>query len=182
MERVPRSEAENERPNLEATLTAALEWSNYDLWLSRMSHTILVALDGSRRAEAVLGPASEFAVGCGGTLVLLRTVEPVPPSGSEELYLPERLTHRAREERLNQAESYLAVLRENLSRTGMPIRTRVAYGDAVDAIARTAEREGATFIAIACERPTGLTTMLCRDVVTRLLHRVDQSLIVVKPG
>lgn len=112
-----------------------------------MYGTILVPLDGSKRAEAILPHAQDLAERHGATVILLRVVEPVPirvgPEGAYSL-LPEDLEGWAK-----QAQSYLSVLQDQYREKGIEVQTRVVYGSPVEAITEAAKSEGADLIAMA---------------------------------
>ena len=143
-----------------------------------MYNTILVPLDGSKRAEAILCHVRDLARRYEATVVLLQVVEPVPLSGGlEESYtvLPEDF-----ERWTKQAESYLATLQEEFREEGIEARTRVVSGPVVNAIIRAAEREGVDLIAMASHGRTGLSQVFYGSVAAGVLHRVDRPLLLIR--
>ena len=119
-----------------------------------MYSIILVPLDGSRRAEAILRHVGDLAGRCGATVIFLRVVEPVPLSvGLKGAYT---VLREEFERRTKQAESYLAALQGEYHEKGNEVRIHVVHGSAVEAIIKTAEREGADLIAMASHGRTGL--------------------------
>jgi nucleotide-binding universal stress UspA family protein len=143
-----------------------------------MYNTILVPLDGSKRAEAILRHAEDLAGRYGATVILLRVVEPVPLStGLEGAYM---VLQAESERRTEQAESYLAALQGEYREKGIEVRTCVVQGSAVEAILKTAESEGADLIAMASHGRTGLSQVFYGSVAAGVLHRVDRPLLLIR--
>ena len=143
-----------------------------------MYNTILVPLDGSKRAEAILPHVEDLARRYGATVIFLRVVEPVPLSvGLEGAYslLPEDF-----ERWTKQAESYLVALQGKYREKGIEAQTRVVHGSAVEAITETAEREGADLIAMASHGRTGLSQVFYGSVAAGVLHRVERPLLLIR--
>ena len=143
-----------------------------------MYHTILVPLDGSKRAEAILRHVEDLAGRYSAMVIFLRVVEPVPlrvgPEGAHTVLLEEL------ELRIEQAESYLAALQGKYREKGMQVGTRIAHGSAVEAIIKTAEQEGADLIAMASHGRTGLSQVFYGSVAAGVLHRVDRPLLLIR--
>jgi nucleotide-binding universal stress UspA family protein len=143
-----------------------------------MYNTILVPLDGSKRAEAILRHVEDLAGRCGATVIFLNVVEPVPgsvgPEGARTV-LREEFERRTR-----QAESYLSVLQEEFCKKGIEAQTRVVYGSPVEAITETAESEGADLIAMASHGRTGLPRVFYGSAAAGVLHRVDRPLLLIR--
>ena len=143
-----------------------------------MYETILVPLDGSKRAEAILRHVEDLAGRYGAKVVFLRVVELVPmDTGLEGA---STLIWQEVERRGKQAESYLAALQEKYSDRGIEVRTSVVHGSAVEAITKTAEREGADLIAMASHGRTGLAQVFYGSVAAGVLHRMDRPLLLVR--
>ena len=144
-----------------------------------MYNTILVPLDGSKRAEAILPHVEELAQRYDARVIFLQVVESIPiivgPEGALVTLRQEEL-----ERRTKQAESYLAALQGEFRKKGIEARTRVAYGPVVEAIINAAEREGADLIAIASHGRSGLSQVFYGSVAAGVLHRVDRPLLLVR--
>ena len=143
-----------------------------------MYKTILVPLDGSKRAEAILPHVKDLAGRYGATVIFLRVVEPVPVRvGLEGAYslLAEDLDLWAK-----QAESYLSALQDQYREKGIEVRIRVVQGSAVEAITEIAESEGADLIAMASHGRTGLRRVFYGSVAAGVLHRVDRPLLLIR--
>jgi nucleotide-binding universal stress UspA family protein len=111
-------------------------------------------------------------------VIFLRVVEPVPLNvGLEGAYT---VLREEFERRTKQAESYLAALQGEYREKGNEVRIRVVHGSAVEAIIKTAEREGADLIAMASHGRTGLPRVFYGSVVGGVLHRVDRPLLLIR--
>ena len=143
-----------------------------------MYSAILVPLDGSKRAEAILPHVEELARRYGAIVIFLRVVEPVPLSvGLEGAYT---VLWEEFERRTEQAESYLAALQGKYREKGIKVRIRVVRGSAVETIVKTAEREGADLIAMASHGRTGFPRVFYGSVAAGVLHRVDRPLLLIR--
>jgi nucleotide-binding universal stress UspA family protein len=143
-----------------------------------MYHTILVPLDGSKRAEAILSHVKDLAGRYGATVILLCVVEPVPFSiGYETSYV---VLREDLERRTKEAESYLAGLQGEFCEKGIQAQTSVVSGPVVDAIIKAAEREGADLIALASHGRSGLSQVFYGSVAAGVLHRIDRPLLLIR--
>lgn len=143
-----------------------------------MYRTILVPLDGSKRAEAILPHVESLARCDDAVVILLQVIQPVFPSaGLEGIYaaLPAVF-----EQQTEQAESYLAEVQARLKEKGIKAETRVAFGAFVEEIINTAEAESADLIAMASHGRGGLSRVFYGSVAAGMLHRVDRPLLLVR--
>jgi nucleotide-binding universal stress UspA family protein len=144
-----------------------------------MYTTILVPLDGSKRAEAILCHVEELARRYGARVVFLQVVEPVPlMAGPEYTYVA--VQQDTIEQQKRQAEAYLASLAGEFRQKGIEAETRLAYGPVVEAILDAAEREGVDLIAMASHGRSGLTQVFYGSVAAGVLHRIDRPLLLVR--
>jgi len=139
-----------------------------------MYNTILVPLDGSKRAENVLPHVEELAHCYDAEVILLRVAEPPDVAVGVNLYL------REGERRTKQATSYLSALQVEFREKGIETRIRVAHGPIVEAILGVAEDEGADLIAMASHGRSGLSRVFYGSVAAGVLHRVDRPLLIVR--
>jgi nucleotide-binding universal stress UspA family protein len=144
-----------------------------------MYQKILVPLDGSMRAEAVLPHVEELAHRCMSSVILVRVVDMTPPIGAAEKAYA-MLRQRGLERQTREAESYLAARQGEFREKGIEVRTRVIYGPPVEAIAKTAVREDVDLIAIASHGQSGLARVFYGSVAAGLLQRVDRPLLLIR--
>ena len=144
-----------------------------------MFKTILVPLDGSKRAEAILPHVENLARRYRAKVVFLQIVEPPPfVTGIEGVMWPPR--DREVEQWTKEAESYLAALQRDFDKKGIKARTCVGHGPVVQTIINTAEREGANLIAIASHGRTGLSKVFYGSVAAGMLQRIDRPLLLIR--
>lgn len=144
-----------------------------------MYKTILVPLDGSRRAEAILPHVEEIAQRYGGRVVFVRVIEPIPyvmgPEGTPMMLHEHELDQRRRD-----AKSYLVGKSGQFREKGIETKWEILHGPVVQAITDAAEKESADLIAIASHGRSGLSQCFYGSVAAGVLNRVDRPLLVVR--
>ena len=144
-----------------------------------MYNTILVPLDGSRRAEAILPHIEEAAHRYNAKIVFLQVVTPAfSMTGTQpdqyELWV------KANEQATQEAEEYLSALQGEFREKGIQAKTEIAYGAVIEAILTAAEREKADLIAMASHGRTGLEYVFYGSVAAGVLHRIDRPLLMIR--
>jgi nucleotide-binding universal stress UspA family protein len=143
-----------------------------------MYNTILVPLDGSKRAERILGHVEDLARRYEATVVLMRVIGPAPATlGLETSYV---ILQEEFERRVKRAKSYLAALQRAFHVKGIEAKTCIDQGPVVDAIINAAKREGADLIAIASHGRSGLSQVFYGSVAAGVLHRADRPLLLIR--
>lgn len=145
-----------------------------------MYSTILVPLDGSKRAEAILPFVEDLAQRYNARLVFLSVLDSVhfavEPLGVSDMAVVlmeiERQTH--------EVESYLVDLQGAFQEKGFEAQVRFIPGAVVETILDTAEREGADLIAMASHGRTGLARAFYGSVAAGVLHRIDRPLLLIR--
>ncbi len=141
--------------------------------------TILVPLDGSKRADAILPHVEELAQRYEAEVVFVRVLEPIPyVSGPEGT--PVTLREQELELRRKDAEQYLKARRGEFMEKGIEAKGVVFQGPVVEAITDAAEREGADLIAIASHGRSGLAQCFYGSVAAGVLNRADRPLLVIR--
>jgi len=144
-----------------------------------MYNYILVPLDGSERAEAILSHVEELAKRYDAQVILLQVVEGAPlPIGPEGAPVP--LGKQELERLTEEALSYLTTVQERLQAQDIDARTAIYYGPVVQAIIRAADCECADLIAMASHGRTGMSQVFYGSVAAGVLHRVDRPLLLVR--
>lgn len=144
-----------------------------------MYKTILVPLDGSKRAETILPHVEQLAQHYGATVILLQVVEPTPrAAGLEPDHAALYLQQLQRQE--TETEAYLEALQAEFRAKGIESRTCMVSGPVVERVLDAAEREGADLIAMASHGRTGLGQVLYGSVAAGVLHRVDRPLLLIR--
>ena len=144
-----------------------------------MYKTILVPVDGSKRAEAILLHVEELVQRYEAKVVFVRVLEPIPyVSGPEGT--PVAIREQELELRRKDAERYLKAREGEFREKGIEAKGVVYQGPVVEAITNAAEREEADLIAIASHGRSGLTQCFYGSVAAVVLHRADRPLLVIR--
>ena len=106
-----------------------------------MYNTILVPLDGSKRAEKILHHVEDLAQRYHATVVFLQAELYPTVIGHDSIYPV--FEQQAIEQQRQEIETYLAARQGEFGEKGIETRTRIVYGPVVEAIINAAEREGA---------------------------------------
>lgn len=142
-----------------------------------MYQTVLVPLDGSKRAEAILPHVEELAGRYKAQVVFLQVIELVPYVTEASFFdlSQETFTQWAAE-----AQAYLAGIQGKFREKGIETRTRVESGPVVETIINVAEGEGADLIAMASHGRTGLSRVFYGSIAAGVLQRVDRPLLLIR--
>lgn len=148
-----------------------------------MYKTILVPLDGSEVAEAILPHVEELAKLFGSTVILLQVME-LPhlialPKGEIYDALPQ-LTPAEVNQQLGQTRHYLDGLVARLDIDDISARPLVEYGPVVATILRVARQDEANLIAMASHGRGGLADVYYGSVAAGVLQRIDRPLLIVR--
>jgi len=136
-----------------------------------MLERIVVPLDGSLTAEAVLPFVRRFLHRTDSELILVRAVIPAPVENS--IMIADAATGAAR--------AYIKEVQERLDREGVRVKSSVHVGSAIGIILDTAEEERATMIAMATHGATGLKRILLGSVAEAVLRKSPVPVFVVRP-
>jgi nucleotide-binding universal stress UspA family protein len=127
---------------------------------------VMVPLDGSALAEAILPLVASLAQGQGLEIALLRVVPAVPPQVVEGMRHTVDTVARLRVE----AEAYLAGVAEGLTAAGWTVLTAVRVGDAAAEIVAAAREGEADLIAMTTHGRSGLKRLLFGSVAEAVLR------------
>jgi nucleotide-binding universal stress UspA family protein len=144
-----------------------------------MYKKILVPLDGSPQAEAILPHAEDLAARYGATVVFLEVVEPTVVYASPYGLYPE-IDPTETAARAEEVNAYLAAVEARFQAGGIATERRVAYGPVVSAILDAAAKEQADLIAMASHGRTGLGRWVYGSVASGVLRGVDRPLLLVR--
>ena len=148
-----------------------------------MYKKILVPLDGSKLAEAILPHVGELAHRFDANIIFLMIIEPIKVYGSIDSYVPsyETLQHH-HNMAVNKAKTYLQSLAEEFHEKSISARTIVEEGPIVSTIIEVANRETVDLIAMASHGRTGLSHVFYGSVAAGVLHRIDRPLLLIRAG
>ena len=145
-----------------------------------MFRKILVPLDGSKRAEAILPHVEDLASRYNKSLVvLLQVVEPIPVSVNLGDYVAP-LDQEELDRDFKVARTYLEKLQARLLKKGIQSRVHVVLGPVVPTIVDLAAREKVDLLALASHGRSGLAAFFYGSVAAGVLHRVDRPLLIAR--
>ncbi len=140
-----------------------------------MYQRILVPLDGSKRAEAILPQVESLAQQCGATIILLEVLEPLTHYAAT--VVPDLIAAGATQ-RTTEVRRYVHELQESLQVRGLPVSAIVKRGPVVETILDVAKEEAVDLIALASHGYSGLARFLHGSVAAEILHRVRVPLLI----
>jgi nucleotide-binding universal stress UspA family protein len=136
-----------------------------------MIERIVVPLDGSMTAEAVLPQVRRLLYRNDSEVILVRAV--VPPPAENSMMVAEAGLGAARE--------YLMGKKEALESAGARVKAVVRIGTPVGVLLEVAEEEKATLIALATHGATGLARLLMGSVAEAILRKTEIPVLAVRP-
>ena len=150
--------------------------------------TILVPLDGSELAEAVLDHVKELTKQFGTQSVditLLRACElffppynyPPPTSLSWEEYL-EYETHRCTEI----CQTYLAKIEEQLKTEGLSVRSESPAGNPAEVIIDYANKNALSLIVMSTHGRTGISRWAFGSIADKVLKGASSPILLIRPA
>lgn len=143
-----------------------------------MYDTILVPLDGSRRAEAILPHVEGVARSMGAKVLLLTAVEHrifVDADG-----IRSQMDEGDFERRSKEAKTYLENLETGIRAKDIQVESRVDFGPAVESIIKVADEAQASLIAIASHGRSGLGRVFYGSIAAGLLQTIDRPLLLIR--
>lgn len=142
-----------------------------------MYRRALVPLDGSAVAEAIIPFVLEIAGPLDIDVVLLRVLEPIPPTvleGARHVSLEDVEGRRA------QAEAYLAPIAEDLRSRGVRAETAVRRGEPAQEIVEGAREVGADLIAMTTHGRSGLRRLVFGSVAEAVLRQANVPVFLMR--
>jgi len=143
-----------------------------------MFEKILVPLDGSPLAQAILPYVTVVAKGFHSHVILLHVAET-----ALDHEVPEQKTYADETmERIRpMAENYLAGVADELRRGGIDVEAKVVGGRAVPQILEYAEQENVGLIAMSTHGRAGLTRWVMGSGVDKILRACERPVLLVRP-
>jgi nucleotide-binding universal stress UspA family protein len=139
---------------------------------------ILVPLDGSPLAQAVLPYVMVVAKGFHSRVILVHVAET-----ALDHQAPEQKTyaHETMERIRPLAEDYLAGVADEFREEGIDVETEVVKGRAAPQIAEYAEQENVDLIAMSTHGRSGLAHLAMGSHVDRILRACEQPMLLIRP-
>ncbi len=144
-----------------------------------MYKIILVPLDGSKRAEAILPHVENLSLCFDAKVILFIVAEPSLMLEYDEVIDMSKYLEK-RDLQKKETESYLASLQEEFSAKDIEVQTLIGHGPIVKAIIDAAERENADLVAMASHGRGGLSRTFYGSIAAGVLHRVDRPLLLIR--
>lgn len=144
-----------------------------------MYNNILVPMDGSQRAEAILPHVENLARRFQAKVIFLIVEEPPLLLGYDEVIDMSRY-QKDRDQKKKQTEAYLASLQKAFQQKGVRAKALYGHGPVVNAIIDTAQRENAELIAMASHGRSGLSRTFYGSIAAGVLQRIDRPLLLIR--
>jgi len=140
---------------------------------------ILVPLDGSARAEAILPYVEDLAARKDATVIFMEVVEPIPiiMDAHESVIVMQMDELRVREQ---EARAYMTARAGEFRARGLQARIRMQHGPVAEAICNQAEADGVDLIAMASHGRGGLGQMVYGSVASAVLHKTDKPMLLIR--
>ena len=149
-----------------------------------MLKRIIVPLDGSRMAEAVLPYVEDIVSGLKrgikGEAILLHVLSPTYYVVAGEAGAPVPYTNAEMEQLKNKAVEYLKKAGEGLKSKGATIEYRVGVGGAAEEIIKVADETNADLVAMSTHGRSGLSRWAFGSVTDRVLRGGHIPMLMVR--
>ncbi len=140
-----------------------------------MFKRILVPLDGSRLAEAILPEVAELARAIRAEVVLLRVAIAHVFPGIDPIHLADEEVRVVQE-----AEGYLSRVAERLAREAIGVKTTVRYGEAAAEIVDQVATEGADLVAMSTHGRSGLSRLVMGSVAEEVVREARVPVLLLR--
>ena len=144
-----------------------------------MYKSILVPLDGSKRAEAILPHVEELANNNSAKIIFLQVLESAPAVIGPEVANIDNY-QKMMDQMAEESKKYLMGLQEKFSEKRIATDICVTHGPVVEKIIEIANGEDVDLIAIASHGRTGLSKVFYGSVAAGVLHRIDRPLLLIR--
>lgn len=139
---------------------------------------VLVPLDGSELAEAILPFVEKVAGPLDAEIVLLRVVEPFSPGevmAAAGVVAPDTLLVREME-----AKRYLSAIEQRLGDKGLRVRTGIRLGSPATEIVTAAETWNADLVAMTTHGRAGFRRVLFGSVAEEVLRSAPVPVLMIR--
>ena len=144
-----------------------------------MYNKILVPLDGSKRAEAILPHAMEMANRYGAEIIFLRVEELYIMLEWDEVVDLENCREKF-DARMKASEVYLAQLKTEFQDKGIRSDAHVVHGPVVRSILSAAEEMDVDIILMASHGLGGSRRTFYGSVTAGVLQKIDRPLLIIR--
>jgi len=144
-----------------------------------MYQTILVPLDGSKRAEAILSHVESIALSNAAKVFFLKVEEEPIMLDRDEVIDIEKY-HQAFENQNARSQAYLDDIKTRFDGKGIQAVTQLAFGSVVKAILNSASQTGTDLIAMATHGLSGLARVSYGSVAAGVLQAADIPILLIR--
>ena len=144
-----------------------------------MYKIILVPLDGSKRAEAILPHVENLALSLNAKVILFKVAEPSLMLEYDEVIDMSVYLEKSDKQKKD-AEYYLTSLEEKFRAKNIDTQTIIGHGPVVKAIIDAAEQENVELVAMASHGHGGLLRTFYGSVAAGVLQRIDRPLFLIR--
>jgi nucleotide-binding universal stress UspA family protein len=144
-----------------------------------MYRTILVPVDGSKRAEAILSHVEHLVKDNNARVIFLKVEEDALLLERDEVVNTERYLE-AYQQRLELSNAYLNTLKDKFLGQGINAATQMVSGSVVKAILGVAEETGADLIALATHGFGGLARVSYGSVAAGVLQAARIPILLIR--
>ena len=144
-----------------------------------MYKKILLPLDGSRRAEAILPHVENIAARFGARIIILVVEEPAIQLEHDEIINTERYLAERAEMRKN-ITAYAIKIINQFKEKNISADFLIGRGNVVQSIIKTAEKENIDLIAMASHGRSGLSRTFYGSVSAGVLQKIDRPILMIR--
>ncbi len=144
-----------------------------------MYKKILVPLDGSQRAEAILPHVENLAKHEEANVVFTQVIEPATRSAILNLEQDSEVAFKS--QKVDTTKQYLTGWKDKFREQGLSADILLLRGIAVEAILDAVEATKAELIAMTSQGRTGLAQVFYGSVASGVLNRVNCPILLVRP-
>lgn len=141
---------------------------------------LLVPLDGSPLAEAVLPHAVEIAQATDATILLLHVIQAIDPTNQRLLFQTKAEAESLVHQWVVEGESYLEKVGYGLAAQGIRYETRVRVGDPDRVICATTIDAGIDLVVMSTHGRTGVRRWIYGSVANKVLRGLDSPLLLLR--
>ena len=146
-----------------------------------MYQTILVPMDGSKRAEAIL-PHVESIAKSNAAKVFFLKVEEEPIMLERDEVIDIEKYHEVFDKQNALSQAYLDDLQVRFREKRIQAITKLAFGSVVKAVLNTAAETGTDLIAMATHGLSGLARVSYGSVAAGVLQAADIPILLIRSG
>ena len=144
-----------------------------------MYQTILVPMDGSKRAEAILSHVESIAKSNDAKVFFLK-VEEEPIMLERDEVIDIEKYHEVFDKQNELSQAYLDDLQAGFQEKGLHAVTQLAFGSVVKTILNTAADTGTDLIAMATHGLSGLTRVSYGSVAAGVLQAANLPILLIR--